>query len=69
MNLNKKLKELRLKHHYSQLYVAKALGYKSANAVWMKENGYNSYSVQDIKGLCKLYKINPNTLLEGKEDV
>lgn len=71
MNLNKKLRNLRLKHNYSQKYVAKQLGYKSANAVWHKENGYNNYNVEDLKALCKLYNINPNQLLEseGEENV
>lgn len=66
MNLEK-LKELRLRHKYSQMYVAKKIGYKDGNAIWLKENGYRQYSVKDVEQLCKLYGISIQQL-EGAED-
>lgn len=66
MEINKKLKQLRLKNGYSKLFVSQKLGYKS-NVLVRKENGQRAWSITDIQGLCSLYNINPNYLLADDE--
>ncbi|EGT5045136.1 XRE family transcriptional regulator [Clostridioides difficile] len=62
MEINKKLKSLRLKNGYSKLFVSQKLGYKS-NVLVRKEKGQRAFSVDDIQKLCTLYHVSPNYLL------
>ncbi|MFB5839197.1 helix-turn-helix domain-containing protein [Clostridioides difficile] len=66
MEINKRLKALRLRNGYSKLYVSKRLGYKS-NTVVRKEKGQREWSIQDIRKLCDLYNISPAYLLSDDE--
>lgn len=69
MEITKKLKQLRLKNGYSQMWVSKELGYKT-NALTRKEKGKREFTVKDIRKLCDLYNISPSYLLsdDNKEE-
>lgn len=67
MEITKKLKELRIRNGYSKLYVSKQLGYKS-NVLVRKEKGQRTWSITDIRKLCKLYNVSPTYLLSNSSD-
>lgn len=63
MCLAKNLKYLRLKHGYSQDYIAEIFGYKSYTTIQKWESGDAEPSVEKLRKLANLYNITMNELL------
>lgn len=66
MNLNNRLKQLRIKHKYSQKELADIL-YVKQQTVSKWENTDTSPELDLIIKLAKLYKVTTDYILTGKE--
>lgn len=62
MYLAKNLKYFRLKHNFSQNYIAKKLGYKSYTTIQKWETGVSEPSLEKLNILSQLYNVDMDTL-------
>jgi repressor LexA len=62
MYLSKNLKYLRLKHNFSQDYIADMFGYKSYTTIQKWEMGTSEPSLEKLSKLSELYNVDMNTL-------
>lgn len=69
MCLAKNLKYLRLKHGYSQDYIAEMFGYKSYTTIQKWESGESEPSVEKLRTIAKLYGVSMNSLLNNNIEV
>lgn len=66
MKINEKMKELRVRLHLSQDYVAKYLGVNRSTVTQM-ENGNRKILAEDISKLCSLFGVSADTLVNDIE--
>ena len=66
MTINEKIKELRLRLHLSQEYVAKYLGVSRSTFTQM-ENGNRKILADDVSKLCVLFGVSADMLLGNTE--
>ena len=62
-DLGKRIAELRTQNSFTQLEIAKSLGYKDKSTVASWETGKSSPSIDIFIKLCKLFKVTPNDFL------
>lgn len=63
----KKVKSLRLKHGFTQEYVAIEVGYSDKSAYCLLENGVRQPSVEKLGKLSKLFQVPVDDLLTEDE--
>lgn len=66
MNINERMKELRIKLRLSQDYVAKYLGV-SRSTVTQMENGNRKILAEEISKLCTLFGVSADALINNTE--
>ena len=66
MNINEKIKEMRLQLHLSQEYVAKYLGVSRSTFTQM-ENGNRKILADEVSKLCVLFGVSADTLFGNTE--
>lgn len=58
------LKKLRIENNYTQEYLAKYLGYRSKSGYSMLENRKVKLTIEHVKLLAQLYKVNTQIFLK-----
>lgn len=66
MKINEKMKELRVRLHLSQDYVAKYLGVNRSTVTQM-ENGNRKILAEEVSKLCTLFGVSADTLINNSE--
>lgn len=68
MNTNERIKELRVKLHLSQDYVAKYLGV-SRSTFTQIENGKRRILAEEVSKFCTLFGVSADVLINNKEEL
>ena len=64
MKINERMRELRVRLHLSQDYVARYLGVNRSTVTQM-ENGNRKILADDVSKLCVLFGVSADTLING----
>ncbi len=67
MKTNERMKDLRVRLHLSQDYVARYLGVHRSTVTQM-ENGNRKILADDVAKLCTLFGVSADTLINGDPD-
>lgn len=68
MRINERMKELRVRLHLSQDYVAKFLGVNRSTVTQM-ENGNRKILAEEIAKLCNLFGVSADTFISDKTEL